>query len=416
MREMDFLKLWAGQTVSLVGSQVTLLALPLLAALVLKASPGDMGVLNALQWLPGILCGLLAGVAADRYSRRQLMLVADLARAAALLVIPFAALMSWLNMSLLYAVAFLLSIGTVFFGAAAPALIPALVRPERLATAGSRMMASQSLAQTIGPGLGGTIVQAIGAPFAIVVDAISFVLSAVSLALIPPDVPTRRRCENDVSQEVRYALKLIAGDPVLRAITCGSAVFNLFAIMRTTVYVLSVTRELGLSPAELGLATAASGPSTVVAALAAPELILRVGEGPAILLGLTLASLSFGSAPLAAIEPAHAFGVLVVGQVLLGVGLALGHVPFGVMVQTRVPNESLGRVWASLRVLFDCAIPVGALVGGVLGARLGLGSTQTIATIGCLCTVALLSLSPVRSLRATQSGVSLRSVEREASR
>jgi MFS family permease len=398
MRETEFLKLWAGQTVSLVGSQVTLLALPLLAALVLQASPGDMGVLNALQWLPGILCGLIAGVVADRCSRRQLMLVADLARAAALLVIPLAALMGWLNLLLLYAVAFMLSIGTVFFGAAAPALVPALVQPERLATAGSRMMASQSLAQTIGPSLGGTIIQVIGAPFALGIDAISFVLSAVSLAFIAPDAPTRRSSQQNVSFEVRHALTLIAGDPVLRAIACASAMFNLFAIMRTTVYVVSVTRELGLSPAELGLAMAASGPSAVLAALATPRLTTRVGEGPAILLGLTLVSLSFGSAPLAAVEPMHAFGVLVIGQVLLGIGLALGHVPFGVMVQTRVPNESLGRVWASLRVLFDCAIPIGALVGGTLGAKLGLAPTQTVATIGCLCTVALLSLSPVRSL------------------
>jgi len=329
--------------------------------------------------------------------------VADLARAAALLVIPLAALMGWLNLLLLYAVAFMLSIGTVFFGAAAPALIPALVKPERLATAGSRMMASQSLAQTIGPSLGGSIVQAIGAPFALAVDAITFVLSAVSLAFIKPDAPARRNPQKSVLFEVRHALKLIAGDPVLRAIACASATFNLFAIMRTTVYVLSVTRELGLSPAEFGLAMAASGPSAVLAALATPRLTARVGEGPAILFGLTLVSLSFGSAPLAALEPAHAFGVLVIGQVLLGIGLALGHVPFGVMVQTRVPNESLGRVWASLRVLFDCAIPIGALVGGTLGATLGLGPTQTIATIGCLCTVALLSLSPVRSVHVIRT-------------
>jgi predicted MFS family arabinose efflux permease len=398
MRETEFLKLWVGQTVSLVGSQFTLLALPLLAALVLQASPSDMGILNALQWLPGIMCGLIAGVVADRSSRRQLMLVADLARAAALLV-PLAALMGWLTLSLVYAVAFMLSVGTVFFGAAAPALIPSLVKPDRLATAGSRMIASQSLAQTIGPSLGGAVIQTIGAPFALAIDAISFVLSAATLAFIRADAPADRSSANDVSVEVRHALKLISSDPVLRAIACASAMFNLFAIMRTTVYVLSVTRDLGFSPAEFGLVTAASGPSAVLAALATPALTTRVGEGPAILLGLTLVSVSFGSAPLAALERAHAFGVLVGGQLLLGIGLALGHVPFGVMVQTRVPNESLGRVWASLRVLFDCAIPVGALMGGMLGTTMGLGPTQTVATIGCLCTVALLSLSPVRSLR-----------------
>jgi hypothetical protein len=316
---------------------------------------------------------------------------ADLARAAALL--------GWLNLALLYAVAFIVSIGTVFFGAAAPALIPALVKPGRLATAGSRMLASQSLAQTIGRA-------SVARSFR--QSALRSRLPLTQSRLCSPRCrwhssrQTRRRGEA-LSSEVRYALKLIAGDPVLRAIACGSAMFNLFAIMRTTVYVLSVTRELGLSPAELGLATAAGGPSAVIAAVATPGLTSRVGEGPAILLGLTLVSLSFGSAPLAAIKPAHTFGVLVVGQVLLGVVLALGHVPFGVIVQTRVRNESLGRVWASLRVLFDCAIPVGALVGGVLGTRLGLGPTQTVATIGCLCTVALLSLSPVRSLHATES-------------
>jgi predicted MFS family arabinose efflux permease len=281
--------------------------------------------------------------------------------------------------------------------------MPTLVARERLATAGGRMMASQSLAGTIGPSISGAIVQTIGAAFAIAVDAVSFLVSAVSLVFMRIDerhaaVVQREFGRSTVWPEVRRAFALIARDPILRAVVVGSALFNLFAIMRSTVYILAVTRDLNVSPAILGLAVAASGPSSILTSLAAPTIMRRVGIGPSILAGLTLVACSFCSAPIAELDPPLTVPTLAAGQILLGAGLALGHVPFGVVVQTRVPPDGLGRVWATLRVLFDCAIPVGALIGGALGTVVGLNATQVIATIGCLLSVAVMVGSPVRTL------------------
>jgi predicted MFS family arabinose efflux permease len=226
---------------------------------------------------------------------------------------------------------------------------------------------------------------------AIAADAASFLVSAVSLAAMRVHEPAKAPVQRDLWGEVRHALELIECDPVLRVVVVASAAFNLFAIMRTALFVLAVTRELHLSPATLGLAVAASGPSSIVASVAAAHVTPFLGTELAIVVGLGMVALSFGSVPIAALDLAYAVPILVGGQALLGAGLALSHVPFGVLVQTRVPTDSLGRVWATLRTLFDCAIPVGALIGGALGTTIGVVSTQTVATLGCLAAVAFLA-------------------------
>jgi MFS family permease len=396
--EADFVRLWTGQTLSGLGSQVTVLALPLTAAVLLDATALQMGLLTAAQWLPGLLFGLIAGVWADRLPRRRLMLAADLARAVIVAVIPLAWLAGALRLEVVYVVALLASGVGVFFDAAALALLPLLVERDRLASAGSRMHASRSLAQTIGPWLAGGLVQVLGAPLAMGLDALSFVASAISLVLLRVHEAPRPDTRAPWVADIRETVALILADPILRPVALASAAFNLAAISRQTVFILFVTRELGLGPAVLGASLAVGGASGVLGAVVAARVANWLGFGPTMLGGLLLVSLGFAAAPLATFHLDHRVPIVVLGEALIGLGVALANVPFGVLIQASVPAAILGRVWATVRVMCDSVIPIGALLGGTLGELIGTGPTQLVSAVGCALAVTWMATSPVRLL------------------
>jgi Na+/melibiose symporter-like transporter len=396
-----FLMLWVGQTVSLLGSQVTALALPLTAVLVLRADAAQLGLLGALQTAPFLPAGLAAGVLADRVRRRPVLVAADTARAFLLASIPLAWSLGALHLPQLYVVALLAGTLRMFFNVAYSAYLPSLVARERLVEGNSKLGLSASVAEVAGPGLAGALVALATAPVAIVVDAASFLVSALSLGLIrTPEAPPRAPDERaGVWRELREGLAVIWRHVSLRAITGYSLLMNLFFQAIHAIFVLYVTRDLGLSPALFGVILMASSVGSLLGALLVPVLTRLIGPGPALLAGAGCYGVGALAIPLATRPPLQALGVLLPAWGLIGVGNGLSNIVSVSLKQLMIPDRLLGRASASGMAVGWGAAPLGALLGGALGQGLGLRAALLLAALGTLSGVLWLACSPLRTLR-----------------
>jgi MFS family permease len=292
-RHRDFLKMWSGETVSLVGDQFTGLAFPLTAVLILHASAAQMGVLQALGTLPFLLLGLVAGVWADRYRRRRLMILSDVSRALLLLSIPAAYLWGGLSIYLLFLVTFATGMFTVVFDITYQAYLPSLVEREQLTDANGKLQASATSASVVGPSLAGGIIQFVAAPFAILFDSLSFVCSAVSLSWIrrkeEPAAPESRR---PILEEIKEGLAIVLHNDRLRSTAGCTATTNLFSSMIGAVMVLYAVDRLGMTPFLIGAMFAIGSGGSLLAALLAARLALYIRVGWLIVLSAAL--FSFG--------------------------------------------------------------------------------------------------------------------------
>ena len=397
----DFLRLWAAQTVSFVGSQVTLVALPLTAVLSLQASPAQMGMLRAVELAPALLIGLVAGAWVDRVRRRPILIVADIGRALLLGAVPLAAYLGILAIGQLYAVAFLVGILTVFFDVAHLSLLPALVPADRLIEGNSKLEVSRSVAMVAGPGLAGLLVQLVTAPLAIAVDALSFLGSALFLLRIrtpeqAPAVSSRRR---SILADVADGLRAVWGQPLLRAMALSLCVFNLFYSMVGAVYVLFVVRELHLTPGVLGLIYAVGSLGFLLGATFASRAARRWGVGPTIVWGAGVSDAAFLLVPLAGGASAAAAAILIAAQMLATVGGPMTAINQLSLRQTITPAHILGRVNATMRVISLGAAPLGALLAGGIGGLLGLRPALAIGALGLQLGFLVLLLSPLRTMR-----------------
>jgi MFS family permease len=376
-RHPDFMKLWTGQTISLIGSQVTFLALPLTAVLVLNATPTQMGILTAAGAIPSLLVGLFAGVWVDRHRRQPILIAADLGRAALLLLIPIAALQGLLRIEYLYIVAFLVGTLGLFFEVAHHSFLPSLVGREQLVEGNSKLEISDSVAEIVGPGLAGGLVQLVTAPIAIAVDAISFLISALFLGLIrtpePAPKPTDER--QNVFMQVGKGLGLVSGNALLRAIAGSMSTVHLFNAVLEAVFVLYLTRELGIGPGMLGL-------------------------GSSIIGGLLLVGLSDLLIPLLSGSVAVVVKILVLiaAQFFFGLGLTIFNIGQVSVRQTVTPDHLQGRMNATMGFIAAGSVPLGGLLGGGLGEMVGLRPTLALAALGEMLAVLWLILSPMRSL------------------
>ena len=400
-RQADFLKLWAGETISLLGSQVTLLAVPLLAAIMLGATPIQMGTLGTLQYIPWLLVGLPAGACADRLRRRPIMIAADLGRALLLALIPIAALTHTLRIEHLYIVGFLAGILNVLFEVAYSAYLPTLVSRDRLVEGNGKLQVSASVAEIAGPGLAGGLVQLVSAPLAIAVDAISFLGSALSLAWIrtpEPGLPSAGDSRS-VLPEIREGLRLVFGNPILRAFTLTSATANFFIDVHLAVFVLFATRDLGVSPVILGGMYAVASLGGLLGSVMAVRLVGRLGLGPAIVAGHLQVILALLIIPLSGPRIGVALPLIVLAQALWGFGSVVYVVNSVSLRQAITPNQYQGRVAASLRFVSWGVSPLGFMLGGILGETLGLRATLLVAGAGSLASLFILLLSPVGKMR-----------------
>lgn len=401
-RHGDFLKLWAGETVSLLGSQVTLLAMPLTAAMALNASPLQMGALGTVQYIPWLAVGLFAGAWIDRRRRRPVMIAADLGRMALLSLIPLAAAAGILRMEFLYAVGFLVGVLNVFFDVAYSAYLPALVPGDRLVEGNSKLQASASLAEISGPGLAGTLIQLATAPLAIAVDALSFFVSALSLMWIaaPESRPASTDASHNLLAEIREGLRLVFSNPILRAFALASLTTNFFVDVHLAVFVLYATREVGMTPVILGTVLAVGSIGGLVGSLCAGPLANRLGLGRTLVVAQVLVTLAVLAIPLSGRQFWIAVPTIIVAEVLWGFAVVIYVVNTASLRQAITPPQCQGRVMASLRCVTWGVAPLGFLLGGILGEIIGLRATLVVAVIGPLLSVACLAFSPVLGRRA----------------
>jgi MFS family permease len=386
-RHADFRRLWLGQTISAFGSQVTLLALPLTAATVLDAGPGQMGLLGAAGALPALTLGLLIGVWVDRRRRLPVLIGADLARAALLLTIPLAALFDVLSFALLLVVAMLVGGCTLVFDIAYRAYLPALVARERLVDGNSKLELSRSSAEVGGPALAGGLLQFMRAPLAVAFDAASFLGSALALWRIRSAEPLPAPTGGSARREIGEGLRLVTAQPLLRAVMSATATVVFFSTALEAVFLLYLVRELDLPAGLLGLIFAGGSVGFVLGALLPERVGRRFGLGVSLLISLALMGLSDLTLPLLRGPHALVVPLLVGAQFVFGVGLTLYNVNQLSLRQRIVPDHLLGRVNATEQVLVRGLAPLGALLGGALGIAFGLRTTLVIAALGELLAV-----------------------------
>jgi MFS family permease len=398
-RHPDFLKLWGGQSLSELGSQVTMLALPSAAIILLRAGPVQLGILAALEFLPFLLVGLGAGVLVDRLPRRMVMVVADTGRCLSLGSIPAAFAFHALSLTQLYAVAFLTGVGTVFFDVAYQSYLPGLVSPANLVEGNSKLAVTESAAGLAGPALGGVLIQAIGAARAIAVDAASYLASIGSLLLIQASTPLvapqgHRRFHTQLWEGIRFVFRA----PVLRNIMACGATHNLGTMMVRALLLLFAYRQLRLSPATVGLIFAAGSLTSLLGATVAGMVTRLLGVGPTLALAQILTGLAYLLIPAAAF--AAPVVLLTASQLLLGLLRSVFNVVQVSLRQAVTPDALRGRMTATIRTVIWGIYPVGALLGGALGARVGLTPTLTLGALLSLLATGWLLTRPVVTVRS----------------
>jgi len=399
-RHAGFMTLLTGQTISLVGSEVSALALPLTAVLVLNADPAQMGILRAVEYAPAALFGLFVGVWIDRIRRRPVLILADLGRGLLLGSIPLALLLGVRQMSYLYAVGFLVGALSIFFAVAYQAYLPSLVQREALVQANSRLEASSSVARILGPGLSGALVQLLTAPVAILADAASFFVSALFMLFIRAPEPRSAQQPTDMWRAIGEGLRLALGHPLLRRMLVTSAIFNLFAAILNSQFVLYATRDLHVSPLGIGAIGGVSSVFGLLMAMLAGWIGARLGMGRAIVVATLLIGGGWLILPLAQGTPTFVVPLIAGGASLAAMGDALYNVNAVSLRQLVTPQALQGRVSASVRVVIWGLQPLGALAGGALGEVIGLRATLLLTAGGFLLGFAFALLSPLRTLRS----------------
>lgn len=396
-RNPDFVRLWIGQTLSMFGSQVTLLALPLTAIFLQGVTPAEMGILGALHGLPFLLVGLFAGVWVDRVKRRPILIAADLGRALLLATIPLALLLGVLQIWQIYLVTFLVGLLTLFFDVAYRSALPSLVGREHLVEGNSKLELSRSSAEIGGPGLAGVLVQILSAPVAILVDSISFICSAVLVAFIktPEALPGPASTKRKLLPDIRDGLRFVFANPLLRSLAACFATINLFSHMLEAVFVLYAVRVLGLDAFALGVIFGSGNVGFLVGALLSGPLIRRIGLGKAVAASVLLVGggdllLVLAGGPLPFIV-----AILIAAEFFFGAGMTLFSVNSVSLRQGLTPDHMQGRTNATVSFLGWGIAPLGALAGGILAQITDMRSTLLFAALGELASVLWVVLTPL---------------------
>jgi hypothetical protein len=330
------------------------------------------------------------------------LIAADVGRAALLLTIPLATLLGALRIELLFAVAFLVGALSLLFDVAHLAFLPSLVRREDLVDGNSKLEVTAATAQVIGPGFGGALVGFIGAPFAVVIDALSFVVSGWLIkrtrATEAERPPAAARA--GVWREIHEGLRTVFAQPILRALMACSATLNVFGRMFLAVYVLFMARDLGLGPVGIGLVLATGGLGSLAGALVGAPATRRFGFGPVLLASALGFGLTGLLVPLAVLVPRYALALVVAAEFGQWMAILVYYVAAISVRQALTPDRLQGRVNATIRFVAGSMLPVGALAGGALGGVIGLPLTLVVAELGTLLGVVWIAASPVRKLRA----------------
>ena len=393
----EFRRFWVGETVSLFGDQLTLIALPLAGVLALHASAAQMGYLTAAGIAPALVFSLHAGAWLDRRGRRrQTMIVTVLGRAALLVTIPVAYWLGALSLAQLYVVAFLIGTLSVFFFVAYTTLFVSLVPRERYLEANSLLNGSRAFSFVSGPSVGGGLVQALSAPGALIADAVSFLVSAFALGSISPVEPPTEEAERG---HVKAGLRYLWRSPIIRASLLATATINFFNFVFWALFILYVTRTLGVHPGVLGLVLGAASVGGVIGSILTGRISRRIGVGPAFVLGCVIFP-----APLVLVPLAHGsywlvLTLLFAAEFLSGFGVMLLDITGGSIKTALIPDRLRARVAGAYMVVNYGVRPLGALAGGALGTWIGLRPKLWIASTAAIAGVLWLLPSPLMRLR-----------------
>jgi len=401
LRNPQFVILWAGQTVSVFGDQITILALPLAAVLTLDASAFQMGLLATLAWLPHLLFSLHAGVWIDhRGRRRATMIAADIGRALVLASVPVAYFLDALTMPHLYAVAFLHGSLSVFFDLSWSTIFVSVVPREDFVDANSKLFQTRSLSSVAGPSIAGGLVQVLGAPVALAADAVSFLGSAAILARMhvvepEPDRDPSERLRTRLASGIRFIFR----SDILRASLLSFSTINFFNLMFSALFVLYATEELEVKPGELGLILGSAAVGGLIGAVAAPRLSRAIGVGPSLMVGTVLFPLPLMLVPAAGGSHRLVLAFLFLAEFGAALGVMILDVNGNSINAALSPDRLRARIGGAHRVVNYGVRPIGSLLAGVLGEAIGLRSTLWIAAGGATLAILWLIPSPVPALR-----------------
>jgi MFS family permease len=397
-RNGDFLRLWSAQTISQFGSQITVLALPLAAILVLDASAFEVAALTTVEWTPWLLFSLPAGAWVDRLPRRRVLLLTDLGRAAVLVSIPVVYAFDALTLWQLYGVGFLTGTLTVFFEVSYVAYLPSLVERSQLAEGNSKLETTRSVALLGGPGLGGLLVKAFGAPVAILADAISFVGSALFLVAIRGREVVRPRADGTrLVAEVGEGIRFVLGHPLMRPSMTFIASSNFFYNVIFGILLVYAVRSLGLDAAEIGLAFTLGNVGVLAGAVLATRISRLLGVGRTIVLSAFMLGWPLLLMPLP--QGSYVLPVFVAVFAVTGFAGVITNVVGVSLFQATTPDRLQGRATASRRLVNFGAVPLGSLAGGGLAATIGLRETIWVGAVGGTLAFLPVLFSPIRHIR-----------------
>jgi MFS family permease len=395
------MKLWTGQSISEFGSQISQLAIPLLAAVSLHASPFEFSLLGVLGFLPFILFALPAGVWVDRLRRRQILIVGDAARAVLLALIPVLWATHTLRMWQLLVLQFVIGIFTVFFDVAYQSYLPALIEREHLVDGNSKLQLTVSVAQVAGPSASGGLIAALTAPYAIVADAISFVVSTVFMLTMrhreTPPTHDEETPRPKMWPQVKEGLHWVVGHPWLRAIASCTGSSNFFSSLLFAIVVLYMVRTLHLSAFEIGIVFAVGSAGSILGALVTNRMNAAIGVGHTIVATALLFSLGGLAFPLA--PPSFPLPLLMAGQALFGFGGVAYNITQVSLRQAITPERLQGRMNAAMRWIVWGTIPLGSLAGGAIATWWGLRTALWAGAIGGLVPFLPVALTSVRKIR-----------------
>jgi len=400
LRERDFRNFWLGETISLFGDQISLIALPLAAVLVLDAGAADMGYLTAAGLAPHLILSLPAGVWLDRVARRRrIMIAADLVRASLVGSVPIAYAADALTMAQLYGVAFATGCLAVFFDLSYSTVFVSITAREHYVEGNALVNGSRSFSFVGGPSLGGLLVQAFSAPYALLADAVSFLASAFFLGRVRAPEPPLEPAEGGMRVQVATGMRFIAHSPIFRPMLAGVATLNFFNFAFIALFVLFATRELDVGPGTLGAVLGAGAVGGVLGAVVAGRVGRRLGLGRAFILGCFLFPAPLVLVPLAGGPRPLVLTMLFAAEFLSGVGVMILDINVGSMMYALTPDRLRSRTTGAFNFVNWGIRPLGSLAGGALGAAIGVRPTLWVATIGALAGALWLLPSPVPALR-----------------
>lgn len=406
LRNASFRWFWGGEAISQLGTQFSLLAIPVLAVSLLGASEFEVGILGAAQTAAFLVVGLPAGAWIDRLLKRRVMIAADLARAVMLGLLPLLWFLGALEMWHLYLVGAVIGIATVFFDVSYQSYIPVLLPGSQVGPANSRLEATAQVAHIGGPGLAGGLLTIISAPMLLLVDAISYLVSAFAIWRVRDSERLSDPADREpLSREIWEGLRFVFGHPILRRIVGTTGTSNFFNTLATTLEAILILRILGLSPATLGIIFAVGSVGGLLGALATPWITKRIGEGTAVSLSAVAMGFALATMPLAGMFPVAAIPLLIGGMFLMSFLVLVYNITQLTMRQRLTPPRLLGRMNASIRFVVWGVMPIAALISGALGTAIGVIPTMWIGTIGTLFGAGFVLLSPITRMKTLPTEV-----------